>query len=323
MKYRKILLASVTMLGLAGCAEQPYTGPDTITHVQQSGYNSNINGSYGNSRLDAPEKQIPTLSDMENIQPTHVHHFSKKEELKVPAIREQALAYGARGGLAYASQQINHYIEEQAPQLTKTYDFNRFLIHQHGETILPPVIVEQEDTYEQGDDGETLRVADRYYKIEQQAQFAPIAPLWRTYLRRVYDYPTRPTDDVIPQNQEERNVWIQYVSEGWEQGAKQAKDMFKQDLRRLDRDYQGMIRYSQLLEEGKVSEPLVAGQSFGATGNGQDMRENDRVYRMTRKPHLNVDRPSDWKPAVSDINATEAATPPGVEEGSDNDGHGY
>src|SRR3546814_10752794 len=92
-------------------------------------------------------------------------------------------------------------------------------------------------------------------------------------------------------------------------GVKQARDIFQSDLNRLERDYTGMIRCKVLLEQGKVSAPVIAEGAMGGTGSGLDMRVNDRSIRITRDPILETDA-SRWDARPSGMNPGEAARPP-------------
>jgi defect-in-organelle-trafficking protein DotC len=241
---------------------------------------------------------------------------SKEDKLRRPALRDAALSYGAKGGLAWASRQINRILESRAGELSRIYDFNRFIIREGGTTVLPPVIVEARDNYEQQDAGRTLRVADRYYRIIAQARFAPVAPLWHSYLIMSFSPPGKPEDSLLPKDNE-RELWQKSVAEGWDHGVQQAIDTYRLNLRRLNRDYLGMIRYSELLEKNMVSPPIVASENLGVTGTGLDMRQNDQVFRITSDPRLNVEHPSTYHAPVSDETPVEAATPPGETPGID------
>jgi len=161
--------------------------------------------------------------------------------------------------------------------------------------ILPPVISEMTETWETSEAGKTLRVADTYYEIIEQARFAPNAPLWQAYLIRSYGTPPPPPDILLPKDRAERDTWKASVVDGWEMGRKQAQEIFQADLERLQRDFVGMVRYKALLEEGKVSAPVVADARMGTTGTGQDMRVNDRAIRITQDPSLQVVSPGNWQ----------------------------
>lgn len=322
-KYNLSLTPLLLIAGLTACAVPSGNALSTdtpnfslATPVSQT---VNVNPGYAPGQLTHKKTKLPSLQEMEDVQPIatpNTKDASKEDRLRTPALRDAALAYGARGGLAWASQQINVMLEDRAGELTRIYDFNRLIIREPGGvTLLPPVISESEDTYEQQDAGRTLRVADRYYKILEQTRFAPVAPLWHSYLIMSFSSPEKPADSLLPKNDEEKKLWRKFVADGWEHGVQQAKETYTINMRRLERDYTGMIRYSELLEKNMVSAPVVANQDLGITGTGSDMRENDKVYRITSDPRLNVHNPSDYKAPVSNLSPTEAATPPDGEPG--------
>ena len=278
---------------------------------------ADINSGYAAGRVEKEETRLPTLREMQEtaVRASANTGASSEDRLRAPALRD-ALSYGVRGGLAWASRQINRMLEDRAAQLSLTYDFNHFLIRSpNAATLLPPVISESRDTYEEQDAGRTLRVADRYYQILVQTRFAPVAPLWHTYLMTSFSAPERPQDALLPKNDGEREMWRKFVADGWEIGVQQAMQTYRLNLARLLRDYTGMIRYSELLEKGMVSPPVVASQALGVTGTGQDMRENDQVYRITADPRLNVRTPSEYRAPVSNADPVQAATPPGAAPG--------
>jgi defect-in-organelle-trafficking protein DotC len=307
--FSKMLLVSTVLISVSACSQQPLvTGSTPFSNA------STVNSDSAYGSLQTDNLNLPTLKSIETLSaPVNADKstLNEKDKLRVPAMRDQALSYGARAGLSWASQQINNELQADSSQLTKTYDFNAFLIKEAGDvTLLPPVISESDATYEQQNNGNILRVADTYYEIIQQARFAPVSPLWYTYLIRKYSVPSPPPTELLPKDDAEREVWKAYVDQGWDQGVQQATDIFKYDLNRLNRDYTGMIRYDSLLAQGKVSEPIVANMDYGVTGSGTDMRVNDRLYRITQDPHLNVNSPDDWKAPVSSPSPTEGSTPP-------------
>ena len=277
------LLASVSVIALllAGCNAHVARVVEPIPSV---------NAGYRIGDIALQDDPVPTLEDVMNRVPSRKSGDEKPEDrLRAPAMRDSALAYGARAGLAYTSRGINASLKRRAEDLTRIYDFNRILIRTpSGATIMPPVISEAKDTYETSDAGRTLRVADVSYLIVEQARFTPTAPLWHTYLIRTYVTPEPPPDLLLPRDGAERDAWKRWVTEGWHMGVTQAQEIFEADLRRLERDFTGMLKYKGLLEERKVSAPVVAEGSLGNTGTGQDMRVNDRALRITRDPTLQV-----------------------------------
>lgn len=293
ISYAILPLLSLAVLGsggsLAQASEDIFTPPS---------YRADVNHDYRSGEVKLPTDPVPTLKEIMNQRPVSDEEFVDKEDrLRAPAMRDAALSYGARAGLSWASREINKTLQARAAELTRTYDFQHLLIKgPHGAHILPPVISEALDTWESFDAGKTLRVADASYEIIEQARFTPVAPLWQGYLVRDYSVPEPPPNALLPRNAGERDAWKRWVSEGWDMGIQQANEIFDADLKRLERDLMGMLRYKKMLEENKVSAPILAEGNLGVTGTGQDMRVNDRAMRITRDPVLELD-PGKWNAA--------------------------
>jgi defect-in-organelle-trafficking protein DotC len=147
------------------------------------------------------------------------------------------------------------------------------------------------------DDPNTIRVADRTYKIVKQAQFATTPPNWREYLWLTYGRPELPDRSLLPRNSMEQKIWREGIRAGWEKGITQSHSIFQQNLARLKRDYRGMLLYRKLLQEKMISPPFVARTELGVTGNGTDMRINDQVLRIVELPQLQTNSRG-WKAVV-------------------------
>nr|WP_280634600.1 type IV secretory system conjugative DNA transfer family protein [Sulfitobacter sp. R18_1] len=280
----------------------------------------------GHLQLESITKtKVPGLSELikiEAVEALEEEDEDEEDRLRRPAMRDTALAYGARGGLSYTSREINLMLRERASKLDRIYDFTGLIIRgPDNVVVLPPVISEAKKSYEVHDAGKTLRIADDIYEIISQAKFTPNAPLWHSYLLRDYSAPNEPPMEILPRTPNERKLWEKYVRQGWETGVKQANDIFQMDLNRLDRDYDGMVRYKRLLAEGKVSAPMLAKAPLGVTGDGSSMRVNDRAVRITRDPQLQTD-PSLWSPTIENGPAADYATPYGSVEVRDFPTHG-
>jgi defect-in-organelle-trafficking protein DotC len=310
---RKPLLAIGAVVLLSACAQVPET-----TIVSGSSSSHDINASTPAQRIESERGRrtdsVLTLEQMREVRATRSSTSGDTERLRAPALRDNALRYGAQGGLAHGSRQIQNALRDRATELGRIYDFNALLIRQPSLPggILPPVIVESQEPMEQQDGGRTLRVADRFYEILQQARFVSAAPLWQTYLdmEQYTRFPEQPAEP-LPRTEAEREMWRRFVTEGWNEGLEQAIEIFQANMRRLQRDFVGMTRYARLLEEGKVSAPVVADANLGTTGTGQNMRVDDRVFRITRDPRLNVSNPREWSPAIGGANVGQSSVPQG------------
>jgi defect in organelle trafficking protein DotC len=213
--------------------------------------------------------------------------------IRFKALEDTAMSMGAQGGLAAASQEINTNLEKDKGHLETIFNFNGMLLS-HG--VLPPVLEQGDDSLNM-DDPDTIRVSDKTYKIVQQAKFVTTPPNWREYLWLNFDKPELPNKILLPETTEERRIWSRSIKIGWEKGTQQAYDIFQQNLARLKRDYQGMILYRKLLQENMISAPYVSKTELGVTGDGEAMRINDQVLRITEHPQLQTQSNS-WRAVV-------------------------
>jgi len=202
--------------------------------------------------------------------------------IRLQALQETAMCIGAQAGLAWRAKQINCILNQNSKSLDRIFDFNLMLLPHN---VLPPVLDEGEQILNL-DDPQTIRIADRTYKIISQARFVTTAPNWRDYLWLTYTCPEVPIGTLLPQNCDERKIWCCYATQGWQQGVTQANQIYAANLARIRRDFTGMVRYRVLLDQHMVSPPFVARTDLGITGSCSDMRINDQVLRITALPCL-------------------------------------
>lgn len=233
---------------------------------------------------DSTHIDTANLSQLENAH-THVKNGSTSaafHSLRARALQEAAMSISAQGGLAYASEQINFKLEKDKKYLDSIYNFDAMLLS-HG--VLPPVL-ESGDNNLNLNDPNTIRVADRSYKIISQARFVTTPPNWRDYLKMTYIKPELPDKTLLPKDDAEQKVWREGIRSGWGKGIEQSYSIFQQNLARLKRDYNGMILYRKLLQERMISQPFVSRTELGVTGDGSNMRINDQVLRIVELPEL-------------------------------------
>ncbi len=245
------------------------------------------------SGSNAPNRDTTTLSSLRSLTRGDAKG-SGLTGLRYTAIRDTALSLGARGGLAHRANQINAELKQDWRHLERVFNFNAMLL---DDNVLPPVLIEGRDTLEQAS-SDTIRLSDRQYVILHQARFVTTTPHWREYLWMDYPKPELPDPSLLPKDENEERVWDKYVSEGWESGIQQANSIFQENLGRIKRDYQGMVRYRTLLAQGMVSAPFVARTELGITGDCDEMAVNDRILRITAMPCFETDG-SKWDPITS------------------------
>lgn len=236
------------------------------------------------------------LRSLENVQlqdPQEITTDSQISGLRFKALEETAMTLAAQGGLARESELINQHLEKDKWYLETLFNFNGMMLS-HG--VLPPVLVQGDNSLNLADT-DTIRVADKTYKILQQARFVTTPPNWRDYLWMRYSTPEIPKSFLLPRSIEERKIWVRAIKTGWDKGTLQADNIFQQSLMRLKRDYQGMILYRKLLQMHMITAPYVARTELGVTGDGSDMRINDQVLRITEMPKLQTESRG-WKAIV-------------------------
>lgn len=318
MKIRLLAAVSAITVALTSCTTTSVSPePDVVKSAADAPLRADVNpGSTASAPL-MPGREDPAASLAEVLSnigtaPKETEPKKGEDRLRLPAMQEAAVAYGAQAGLAFTTQAINKTLQLRAAELSKTYNFQLVMLQgPNGSMIVPPVISEARDTWEVADAGKTLRVADKAYEIEEQVKFSPTAPVWQSYLITTFKSPEKPPAMLLPKNEEEKARFKEWTAEGFKKGQEQAEAVLQANLNRLNRDYTGMVRYKKLVEEKQVSPPCVAEANLGTTGTGQDMRQNDRAIRITCDPSLNV-QSRDWTASATTTDA--AGKPVGAEK---------
>jgi defect-in-organelle-trafficking protein DotC len=266
MKQKHLLIIALTgLLSACGAAHQQDINTANLNQLQSLSTPVPINGEVGGD----------------------------DSRIRYKALEDTALSIGAQGGLYSASEDIDSHLENDKKRLENIFNFNGMMLT-HG--VLPPVLEQGDDSLNM-DDPDTIRISDKTYKIVAQARFVTTPPNWREYLWLSFEKPEIPNKILLPQTKAERRVWAHSIKIGWDKGTQQAYDIFQQNLARLKRDYQGMILYRKLLQEHLISAPYVSKTDLGITGDGEAMRINDQVLRITEHPQLQTESKS-WRPIV-------------------------
>ena len=218
-------------------------------------------------------------------------------EIRDQGLKDAAMSFGARGGLASRTYQIRKTLQEKGAYLDSIYDFKRLLITApSGLLIEPPIISEEEDAMMIDKGGQTAAVSDRIYNINVDAKIVSSPRNWRAYLERDWGDVTPPPAVLYPTTPAEKKIWLATLKAGWDEGTKQANEVFQADLDRLNADFKGMVRYRMLLAQGVVSAPYTLQTDRGVTGGGKEMRVGDRALQITGPSELQP-RPYEWQPA--------------------------
>ena len=215
-------------------------------------------------------------------------------EIRYAALQEAANSLGARTGLAWQGRNIDFYLRDNSIFLDQAFDFNQLLLDHN---VLPPVLAENNESMNVDND-DTLRIAEKSYRILRPARFVTAPPNWRNYLWMNYTQPKLSDRSLLPQSKAEAEVWDHFFKKGFRQGVQQANEIFTENLNQLKEDMIGMILYRELLAEHMVSAPFVAKARLGVTGDASQLRINDEVMRITAQSELQTD-PNKWQPVLA------------------------
>lgn len=227
-------------------------------------------------------------------------------------IQEAAAAFGAQAGMAARTRELNGAAQSRGHDYDRAFRFADLMIEPG---FLAPVVTEGRDAYVQPNSRE-VRVADRIYRIEIPERLVSTPPRWQDYLLSAPTTPLSPDRLARPRTAAERAWWDRWARIGWERGVAQADQSFQSRLARLRRDFEGMVRFKSLYQQGAITMPVLATTNLGVTGGGDEMAINDRVYRITQGAQLDPNSQR-WKNAPPITNRVDlpAGTQP-VKQGS-------
>ncbi len=243
----------------------------------------------------------PSLRELNNLEIEEDASLSEIDEdigfdIRREAIKEAALSYGARGGLATRTYEIRQDLDSKARYLDKVFNFRQLLISApDGFLIEPPVISEAENNILVDSGGLEAAVTDRMYNINANVKIVTAPKTWRQYLEREWGEVEPPPNILRPRDREERQIWVEQIKKGWVEGYQQADEIFESDLALLLAHFRGMVRYRILLAQGMISPTMTTQTNRGITGGGNQMRIGDRAVQIIDSPKL-IPESAEWSP---------------------------
>lgn len=226
--------------------------------------------------------------------------LSAADSLRLEQVRAAAASFGSQAGASMRARQIQDALRLRAAEYDRAFNFSKIMLEPG---FLPPVISEGRDAYSQPSDFEA-RASDMIFRIERPARIVSAAPTWRVYLLSDTQQTQRPDQSLMPKTSSEKKEWDRWASDGWDQGIILANQNFEASLARLRRDFEGMVRFKVLYEQGLVSKPVLSRSALGNTGGGDEMAVNDRIIRVTAAASLDPNR-RNWKSPVPATAATD------------------
>lgn len=278
MKGAKILTVAC-LFGLATLANAQSTSTITTTNVS------------GDSAYWSAGNAAPRDLSREGIMSSSMEKWDNnaEQDARLQSIQVAAASLGSQAGLAARSAQIQRALIGRANEYDRAFNFGALMLEPG---FVPPVISEGRNAYNQPNENEA-RASDWVFKIERPARIVSATPTWRTYLLGSGTPAVRPDNSVLPKTREEKDTWDAWAQRGWDEGARLADQNFEANLARLKQDFEGMVRFKTLYEQGLVSKPILARAALGVTGGGDEMAIGERIIRITNKASLDANK-SNW-----------------------------
>jgi defect-in-organelle-trafficking protein DotC len=212
-------------------------------------------------------------------------------------IYNEALIYGINSGLY---SKTHHYKKMfEAEDFQREFDqifIFRSLMLANGR-VQPAIILESEDIFIK-ESNLLTREIKQSYKIIEQAKVVSAPKDWRNYIMSVLyvEKPRVPHEILLPRTKSEKTEWEKGVTIGWKKGEQMAYDNIKLKIRKLGKDFLGMVRYHLMLQQNIVSTPITYETpiSVSSSSNGEALNIGETIFEINMLPTFNSNSET-WK----------------------------
>ena len=236
----------------------------------------------------------PVLEDLLALRPASGAEAAFAGGKRRAAMRAAALAFGSQAGLARRGWEIAGLLERHAGRLSAVYRFRALTLRSHGFTVMPPVLGETARAFRLGRDGTRAATASRVLRILEPERIVSAAPHWRDFLLRAWPEPAPPAPVLFPRDAEEAALWRGWIRKGWARGTALAEDVFAADLDRLNRAFEGLVRWRHAHLARMVTAPVLRAERAAVSGNGRLMRIGETVAALGESARFDL-RPEEWR----------------------------
>ena len=204
------------------------------------------------------------------------------DSLRNNALREAALVYGSQNGFKSTVQKITQTLELQSNNLSVVFDFGKVVtpLDRNAGYVIPPVVVRASNAVTINPESTVLASTDEFLTIRKPGRLSTTMPTWRDYLL-IPETKIEPiTPGLVPSDKVEHQYFTQWFNTGWQSGTDLGLQEFAIRLRRLKRDYIGMVDYRKLVSTGVINELAIANADFGVSGTPTSLRINNRLIHL-------------------------------------------
>ena len=217
-----------------------------------------------------------------------LYHIHRK------AIYQEAMRVGAQAGLAWEDRVIWARLQGERRYLDRVWDFSHWIFtvpySQKQVWVMPPIL-EQAHEAMHLHNPDFLTVSHRLYRIHAPARLMTSIPRWQSYL--MPELPSYPKEKnipalLLPHTSAQRATWVSGIKKGWLAGVRLAKNNFTDAVYTMRRTFMGILLYDQLHAKNRIGSPYFAISNLGTVDHGKDLREDDRVLRITKPASWHV-----------------------------------
>ena len=131
-------------------------------------------------------------------------------------------------------------------------------------------------------------------RILEPERIVSAAPHWRDFLVRAWSEPAPPASVLFPRDAEETVLWRGWLRDGWARGTSLAEDVFAADLDRLNRAFEGLVRWRHAHLARMVSAPVLHADRAAVSGNDRLLRIDETVAALGERARFDL-RPEEWR----------------------------
>lgn len=241
--------------------------------------------------------QVSVRAELEAMKPRTARAIEgdAARAVREAAVREAALAAGVEAAYKERVAELRSRLQSLGAELDRIYNFTVLL--DDGRLLVPAVELVREVSAVEAD-GSQLRETGRVLRIVEPARLVTAPPTWRDYLSAwtangASDRAERPSDDLLPTDSREREVWRAALNEAWSVGRRQADSVFTSELATLSEAYLGRVRYRMLVDQ-RIVRPASLGQTdFGIVAESDVVRIEDALFTVRQGAAFAT--PSEWR----------------------------
>lgn len=218
--------------------------------------------------------------------------------MREEAIYEAAYTVALQASVKQRYTEINNVLESLDKELDKAFNFTPLMMY--GNRVMPPIVTQAGSSFDLREPKLAV-TSDKTFRIFKDARIVTLAPSWRDYMYKEFGAIENINRLLSPKDNAEQQLWQKAVLTGWAEGQSQAHKIFKINLNRLVRDYNGVIQYLLLADQGIMSMPQLATgkHSVKESEEGQALDINQTVYRLTEDAAFQDVKK--WKIAASQL----------------------